>query len=79
MRAAFRRSRTHLVDAFGLVGCPREHRDVPAERCLRCRELVEARHDPNGAATEIRCRAGGRLPPTEHDWDPLGPIVGFRP
>lgn len=79
MRSPLRRSRSHLVDAFGLVGCPRQHRDVPVERCLRCRELVEVRRDPDGAVTEIRCRAGGRRPSAEHDWDPFGPVVGFRP
>lgn len=79
MRSLFRRSGTHLVDAFGLVGCPRQHRDVPVEQCLRCRELIEARRDPAGELTEIRCRATGRRPPPQEAFDPFGPLANFRP
>ena len=79
MTALLRRHRTHLVDELGMVGCPRQRRDVPAERCLVCRELIDAVHDPEGHLTEIRCRAeAGRTSPQDR-WDPLGPLVNFRP
>jgi len=77
--ALLRRNRTHLVDEFGMVGCPRQRRDVPAERCLECRELTDAVYDPAGQLTEIRCRAATvRTSPQDH-WDPLGPLANFRP
>lgn len=79
MTALLRRHRTHLVDELGMVGCPRQRRDVPAERCLDCRELIDAVHDPAGHLTEIRCRAEtGRVSPQDH-WEPFGPLVNFRP
>lgn len=79
MAALLRRHRTQVVDEFGMVGCPRQRRDVPAERCLECRELIDAVHDPAGRLTEIRCRAdAGRVPPQDH-LDPFGPLVNFRP
>ncbi|TVP74506.1 MAG: hypothetical protein EA340_01255 [Nitriliruptor sp.] len=79
MTALLRRHRTHLVDEFGMVGCPRQRRDVPVERCLECRELIDAVHDPDGHLTEIRCRADiGRVSPQDH-LDPFGPLVNFRP
>ena len=79
MPALLRRHRTHLVDEHGLVGCPRLRRDVPVERCLECRELVDALRDPEGHLTEIRCRAEVRpVSPHEH-WDPFGPLANFRP
>jgi len=79
VRSPFHRANTHLVDDVGLVGCPRQHRDVPVEQCLRCRELFEARRDPAGEVTEIRCRAAGRRPPPREVFDPFGPLASFRP
>ena len=79
MTALLRRHRTHLVDEFGMVGCPRQRRDVPAERCLECRELLDVIRDPARHLTEIRCRAEIRKVSPQDHWDPFGPLVNFRP
>lgn len=76
MRSPFRRRGVHLVDDVGLVGCPRQGRDVPVARCLRCHELLEVRRDAEGAVTEIRCRASDRHPRSEPPV--LGALVGPR-
>jgi hypothetical protein len=46
----------HLVDAYGLVGCPLRATDVDVDVCLGCPELLEAVTDEDGHVTEIRCR-----------------------
>ena len=81
MTPLLRRIDRRLVDGYGLVGCPRQDRDVELDRCLACRELIGATRGPDGDIVEIRCRA--TLPMTschEVGWPPLGPLGGsFRP
>jgi hypothetical protein len=50
-----RRSGVHLVDEFGLVGCPVLGHDVPVEVCLRCPRLRAQWTDTGGQVSEIRC------------------------
>lgn len=49
------RSQLHLVDPDGLVGCPRQCRDVPVDECLGCRELLAVERTPEGRLDAIRC------------------------
>lgn len=79
MSALLRRHRSHLVDEFGMVGCPRQRGDVPVGGCLTCRELIETVKDPEGHVTEIRCRAGSGPRSEQDHWDPFGPPVHLRP
>lgn len=73
-----RSSQRHLVDRFGLVGCPRQGRDVSVEACLVCRELVSVEGDGVGSLTEIRCRAVPNRPAGQDAWDPYLPIGPVR-
>jgi hypothetical protein len=45
----------HLVDGFGLVGCPRSGTDLPVATCLGCRELQTAVTDDGGRVREVHC------------------------
>jgi len=45
----------HLVDEHGLVWCPRQSRDVDADRCLTCAELLVGVAEVDGTLREIRC------------------------
>jgi hypothetical protein len=59
----------HLVDAEGLVGCPRAQRDVAASSCLTCAELLLAVRSADGQLVEIRCTPPSRTVRTP--WDLL--------
>ena len=79
MAALLRRHRSHLVDEFGMVGCPRKRGDVPVDDCLACRALIGTERDPVGRITEIRCRASREPRSPQDHWEPLGPLANFRP
>lgn len=68
----------HLVDEFGLVGCPVRGSDVDVDVCLECRNLLEARRDVDGRVVEIRCRPSLASRPDAFDVGFLG-WIGRRP
>jgi hypothetical protein len=59
----------HVVDDFGLVGCPRQRRDVAVGTCLTCRALLETTTDAAGTVVEIRCSVPvDTSPPPRWPW-----------
>ena len=81
MATLVRRVDRRLVDAFGMVACAREGRDVTLEHCLACRELIGAIRATDGQVEEIRCRAAARQASRRATtvWEPLGPLGPSRP
>jgi hypothetical protein len=79
MVALLRRHRSHLVDEYGMVGCPRQRGDVSVDHCLACRELLDTVEGPGGRITEIRCRIGPAVRSPQDHWEPFGPLTQFRP
>lgn len=72
-----RRVEHHLVDEFGLVGCPRQHRDVSWDECLSCPHLVGVEPDDGRQVAEIRCTAGPRVAALS-PWEVFGPVAPMR-
>ena len=81
MATMVRRIDRRLVDAFGMVACAREGRDVTLDHCLACRELIGAIRAPDGQVEEIRCRAAGRTSSRRGTaaWESFGPLGPLRP
>ncbi|MFP4634570.1 MAG: hypothetical protein ACLFRD_01795 [Nitriliruptoraceae bacterium] len=77
MRTGGRRVEHHLVDEFGLVGCPRQKRDVSWDECLTCPYLIGVEPGDGQQVAEIRCSAGARMT-ARSPWEVFGPVWPMR-